>query len=983
MTLIVGGWMIWDRYQKASIPIIVKFPNAEGIELNKTVVNFRGFDAGIVTGFSMNKDYTVDVKIDMDYRTNPALVEDSLFWLVKPSISVNGISGLDTILSGSYIKLRDGESKKNKYTFTALSSPPPPIPEGVGLHLTLKSKNLSGLSYNSPVYHKKIPVGKVESYSFSEDNKDVIIKVLIETRYSHLVNESTVFWNASGVNVQANLSGINIDMDSLLTVATGGISFFTPEDTIKKKKEIKDETMDKVFKLYETFLEAKTGAEFYLEIPKDLPVDLKNTPIKKYGIQIGFVSEMEKFQNLRKGRLAKVLLEPQYQGILNAGTQFWLVSPQIKATGLKNVSTLFSGSYITFEEGTNEDASKTLFTLKTQAPPKAAPKGSLVLNLTSKEASGFAPETPILYKGLTIGEVLYSKISDKKTHYITRIYISEKYRDFVNATSYFWKSTGIKLKGNIQNFKVEVPSLQTILDSGVSVITPMQSAAPLSSEQTLPLFNDKEEGEFTEKATLVIKNVSGYTEGVSPVMWNGLKIGLIESWKAVYDKREFIATLKIKKDFRFILNDKTVFFKGTTRISLNKFEGLGHLFSGNTVEVFAGDSHTRKKKFTLSDAPPTSNEFPASYTLISKKLGGLKENSPVLYKGLKIGQVIRKKLNKDDKFEFNIAIKEHFAKRLHRYSKFYRVSGIKLQGSLTNFKVLAENMDSIVNGGVSLINLKKSPSEDAYVTNKNFTLYDDEEAATEQYTLIEVTFPVNSALKVRSPVMFMHQKVGRVKSIKLNKDFLFLKVTLEIARKYSKISREGSRFWIEKAQIGVVKTKNVSSLFTGPFISVIPGNGAPQTQFKGQVEPSPLKSLPNGLNITLSTDHKNSINVGSPVTYREVKVGEVIGVGLSSKAHKVEVYINIYDHFTDLVNIQSRFWITSGVNVDAGIFSGLDIQTESLETILTGGVAFASPKLNLPSVPQGQFFSLALSPEEEWLNWSPERELEKEVNSVR
>jgi paraquat-inducible protein B len=140
-----------------------------------------------------------------------------------------------------------------------------------------------------------------------------------------------------------------------------------------------------------------------------------------------------------------------------------------------------------------------------------------------------------------------------------------------------------------------------------------------------------------------------------------------------------------------------------------------------------------------------------------------------------------------------------------------------------------------------------------------------------------------------------------------------------------------------------------------------------------------MKRVPSGLNIALSAESLGSVRIENPVMYRQVKVGRVIGVDLSSTADKVNIYINIFERYAPLVSQQSKFWNTSGIRINAGVFSGVSIDSESIESLLAGGIAFATPEIDAGEVFQpaekGQLFNLAPTVNEDWLTWQPKIKL--------
>lgn len=133
------------------------------------------------------------------------------------------------------------------------------------------------------------------------------------------------------------------------------------------------------------------------------------------------------------------------------------------------------------------------------------------------------------------------------------------------------------------------------------------------------------------------------------------------------------------------------------------------------------------------------------------------------------------------------------------------------------------------------------------------------------------------------------------------------------------------------------------------------------------------------MSLTLSAARRGSLKEGVPVTYREVTVGKVTGYELGQTADRVLIHILIEPKYAPLVRSGSRFWNTSGFGLDFGLFKGATVRTESLETLVAGGIAFATPdgeRMGNPARPQ-QTFALFDKFEDEWLTWAPKIPLGK------
>ena len=212
IALIIGGWLGWRAYSETGIEIQVRFESGEGIQANKTEVVYKGMPVGKVKTLKLDDEGNskgVIATIEMNKDVEQYLKTSTRFWLVKPSVTLAGITGLETLVSGNYVAISPGEGEPVR-KFKALAEEPPLSDAKPGLHLTIKADRLGSLNRGSPVFYKQIKVGQVKSYVLSEDQSTVELKVFIEPTYAKLVRKHTRFWNASGISIDANLSGVKV-----------------------------------------------------------------------------------------------------------------------------------------------------------------------------------------------------------------------------------------------------------------------------------------------------------------------------------------------------------------------------------------------------------------------------------------------------------------------------------------------------------------------------------------------------------------------------------------------------------------------------------------------------------------------------------------------------------------------------------------------------------------------------------------------------
>ncbi|EXJ12110.1 PqiB family protein [Nitrincola nitratireducens] len=228
LAAIIAGWLVYKSYTESGIMISVVFDSAEGLEAGKTRVMYKGLPAGEIRQLTLNEDLqSITALIEMNINTEDMLTDNTLFWLVKPQVSLSGVSGLETLISGYYIGIQpaEGESKRS---FTALTSPPPPERDEQGLYITLYTDSARSIQTGSPVYFRNIEAGRVIEYSLSPSGEEVLIDVYIQPEFTAWVTERSRFWNASGIEIDSNLPDFSVRVGSLMSILTGGIHFDSP-----------------------------------------------------------------------------------------------------------------------------------------------------------------------------------------------------------------------------------------------------------------------------------------------------------------------------------------------------------------------------------------------------------------------------------------------------------------------------------------------------------------------------------------------------------------------------------------------------------------------------------------------------------------------------------------------------------------------------------------------------------------------------------
>lgn len=230
---IVGLSLLVRDYMEQGPEASIIFQTAEGLEVGKTQVRYKDVVIGHVNKIGLTQDRNeVQVNISLSKESEFLMQEGTRFWVVRPRLTVSGVSGLGTLVSGAYIgvDIPDDYDKEPVYTddFIGLEHPPEISSNRPGKKFVLNARNLGSLDLGSPVYYRRIPVGQVINYQLGKDGQAVDILVFIDSPYDQFVTENSRFWNASGLDFSLGASGLNFKTQSLVSLLTGGVAFADP-----------------------------------------------------------------------------------------------------------------------------------------------------------------------------------------------------------------------------------------------------------------------------------------------------------------------------------------------------------------------------------------------------------------------------------------------------------------------------------------------------------------------------------------------------------------------------------------------------------------------------------------------------------------------------------------------------------------------------------------------------------------------------------
>ncbi len=562
IAFMIGALLFFQIAQERGEIITIYFNDAAGITAGKTTIRYQGLEIGKVNKVSFTGDFKgVDVQAEINPEVKSVLRVDTKFWLVQPSVSLAGVSGLDSIVSGNYITLLPGSGEEVDEFIAENEAPVAPIDEG-DLLIKLLANDLGSISTGANVYFKKVPVGSVLKHRFTQNQQKVEIDILIDKKYAHLVKENSHFWNSSGVNATINLEGVSVSMDSLQSVLQGAIAFDSPQNSEVAEQNQVYQLFDSQNAVMKAVLKEQNQPIKVLTA-SHLSGISKGSLVLYREFEVGEVLSVIPDNN---GFKVAVFIQPEYQYLLTSKSRFWVESAAAVDISTKGINIKAAPLMRTLKGAVSfenigiasKNGDSTLY-----SDYKSASTRYSKITLFAKDASRLSEGVPLKYLGLTVGYIEKLQLENAKKRVKLTASINDKYYSIIARS------------GSL--FNIVTPQFNS---SGIKNLD-----AVLQNYINIDVGNGKRRTWFYLEGTDTLKTEynggfpiileTGNAEGIdkdTPVYYRGLQVGIVERLNLNELGDRVFIHLRLNYKYRHLIRNKTEFWKVsgyTMNIGLN------------------------------------------------------------------------------------------------------------------------------------------------------------------------------------------------------------------------------------------------------------------------------------------------------------------------------------------------------------------------------------------------------------------------------
>lgn len=482
IALVSAAWMYADYLESIGPEIEIHFTDAPGMEEGKTPLIFRGVRAGTVTKVQLNKELNqAVVRVRLEKFASGLAVKTTDFWIERPELTLQGVSGLTSLIQGNAIRARQGTGQR-RLQFTGLETGPLLGGDEVGMRIRLVSEQTQPLSRGALVVYRGVGVGRVREQSLSPEGKP-FIEVEIAEGKSSLLKTSSRFWTVPASSVSIGPGGIKVDMPGLDTLIQGAVAF---DDFGAPGAPLQDGATAQL--LDSEALAMACSPPVTISFSSGRGLRSGQTRMTYLGVVVGMVTGIRTVDGKVQ---VEARFNPGFDFLRLAGSKFNIIEPQVSLQGVTGLETILTGAVIACEPGRGS-------VFKTNFAGHVPKDEDVVLERSEagrrfrllSRATATVEGAPVLYRDLQVGVVLSKTLTADGKNIELSVGIQSEYAHLVRQNSVFWDERGLRGSIGFLDIRLQTTLPLPIASGGaIAFGTPDKAGPPAPADAVFTLFD--------------------------------------------------------------------------------------------------------------------------------------------------------------------------------------------------------------------------------------------------------------------------------------------------------------------------------------------------------------------------------------------------------------------------------------------------------------------------------------------------------------
>ena len=643
----------------------------------------------------------------------------------------------------------------------------------------------------------------------------------------------------------------------------------------------------------------KKGENIVIEFNNVTGLKSKKSVVKYKGIKVGEIENIRiDNKNINKF-LVDVRMNKNYDFLVKDGTKFWKVSPKVSISKIENIGTAITGSYIALmpkyqnKEKLEELKSKKYFNGLNNKPLR----NGIFTTLISKDGS-LGVDSIVVYKGIEVGKIISKKLVKNKIDY--KILIYNKYKYILSSQSKFVKMGNVEFKASLDNIKLTIPSLKTMIGGGIEIITKIRDNNP---KQEYKLFDNKEDIAYNQNS---FRLITSSKEKFSTIVFKGVKVGkIVDSYYDIKNNKE-ILRVELKNKFIYLLKKSPTFYIKSPKINIRN---LKNIIKSPVVEIDVKNQQSEVKKTYIlhSNKLIKGYEFSFKTTVENISIG-----DKIIYKGTKIGEIEQIHLQ-GSKLLIKAKIYQKYKYLINNSTYFYKLSAVEMKASLKGVYVHFGDVKDALLGGIGFITPKKEK-----LTKREFLLFSSKDVLKKYLYAKDggkfITILVNNLdfIKKGTSINYKGFNIGEVIDYKLNSKTNLIEVEVYIKKEYKNLVNKTTKFFKDsgiEVKLGVngvkVASKPIAGIING-VISMETFSNKADSVNKFKLFTKDELNRENYFFVKLKMNNGFGLKVGSKLILKSIKIGSVEKIKLDKN---IIVIIKVAKKYKKYFGKNSKIWL--------------------------------------------------------------------------